>query len=102
MHIQFVRSGGFAGARLALQVDTATLPPDEARALEELVEAAAFFSLPETLLPAIPQADRYQYTITIERGDIRHTVRTSEEMAPSELQPLLDSLTQLAIKRARG
>ncbi|MBF8284669.1 MAG: hypothetical protein HW378_3584 [Anaerolineales bacterium] len=42
MRIEFVRTGGFAGMRMATTVNTETLPPDEARVLRESVDAARF------------------------------------------------------------
>ncbi|MGE5072070.1 MAG: protealysin inhibitor emfourin, partial [Anaerolineae bacterium] len=51
MHIDFTRTGGFAGIRLSTSVDTSELPPEQAHELDHLVEDAAFFELPKELLP---------------------------------------------------
>ena len=40
MKIKFVRSGGFAGVRLALELDTAELASEEAAHLAQLIETA--------------------------------------------------------------
>jgi 2-polyprenyl-6-methoxyphenol hydroxylase-like FAD-dependent oxidoreductase len=101
-HYTFERSGGFAGARLTLEADAASLRADVVKELDELVEAADFFKLPATMRAARPMPDRYQYVVTVECGEARHTIRASEEAIPESLQPLLEYLTQLAIQRARG
>jgi hypothetical protein len=49
MHIEFVRSGGFAGLRLAASIDSQHLTPEQASTLDKLIAAAGFFDLPERL-----------------------------------------------------
>ncbi len=101
MRINFERTGGFAGMRLATTIDTATLPADQATALQGSVEAAHFFDLPAKI-PAPPHAaDQFQYIVTIEAEGKRHTVDVGEGSASPALQALLQQLTQLA-RSARG
>jgi hypothetical protein len=96
MRINFERTGGFMGMRLAVEVMTEALTPAEADELESLVEGAHFFDLPPVLKPPMEGADRFQYRLTVERGDQNHTVETSENAAPEHLQPLLNRLTEAA------
>ena len=96
MRIEFVRTGGFAGMRMASTVNTDSLSPDEARALRESVDAAHFFDLPSTLTSPTPGADRFQYKITVEAEGRRHTVELGEAAVPENLQPLIQRLTALA------
>ncbi len=101
MRIQFERTGGFAGMRLAATIDTATLPADQANTLPGLIEAAHFFDLPAQI-PAPPQAaDQFHYRVTIEAEGKRHTVEAGEGAASPALQALFQQLTQLA-RSARG
>lgn len=100
LRIAFARSGGFAGIVLETTVDTAALPPAEARELEALVRQADFFALPERPDGAPGGADRFQYDLTIARGEQRHSVSLGESAVPATLRPLLDRL--LAIARGRG
>ena len=100
LKVRFERSGGFAGMTLAREVDAASLPPDEARRLRELVEGADFFALPPAGAPG-RGADRFQYVVEVEQGGRRHAVRTGDD-APQALQPLLDYLTRLARKPGAG
>ena len=97
MRIEFARSGGYAGIRLSRTFDTDKLPEEEARQLEQLVDAANFFSLPETLQSA--GADKFQYKISIERDGKAHTVQADERAAPPPLASLIKKLEVAA--RAR-
>jgi hypothetical protein len=101
MHIDFERTGGFGGIRLAATLDSATLPADQAGTLQGLIDAAHFFDLPAQL-PAPPQAaDQFHYHVTIEAAGRRHTVDAGEGAASPALQALFQQLTLLA-RKARG
>jgi hypothetical protein len=96
MRINFERTGGFLGMRLAVELSTETLTKAEADEMEMLVEGAHFFDLPPVLKPQTEGMDRFQYRLTVERGDQFHTVETSESATPEPLQPLIDLLTDTA------
>ena len=100
MRIDFQRTGGFAGLTLRKTFDSASLPTDRQRELEQLLETSGFFDLPHELHSAEPSADRFQYRLTVERGGRSHTVRAAEATAPDALRPLLDWLT--AASREKG
>ncbi len=96
MRIDYERTGGFAGMRLAAQIDTAALPADQARALHDSIEAAHFFDLPARI-PAAPKvADQFHYHVAMEAEGKRHTVDVGEASASPALQELLQQLTVLA------
>lgn len=59
-HIQFERSGGFAGMRLTAAIDSDTLSPDDAAALRDLIHAASFFDLPAKSRKSPSGADRFR------------------------------------------
>jgi hypothetical protein len=61
MRITIDRSGGFANIPLHREVDTSTLPPAEAAAIEKLADAA--MKAPSS---AKPMPDAYNYEITID------------------------------------
>ncbi len=96
MHIEFVRRGGFAGISLTARVDSEKLAADEAKALEQKVNDASFFDLPEQIKPASPGADMFEYSVTISSPPRTHTVVVSETVVPEKMRPLLDHLTNLA------
>ena len=95
MRIEFERTGGFAGMRVAVTIDTATLAPEDAQKLQEQVASAKFFHLP-TSLPAPTGADSFHYQVTIEDQGQRHTVEVGENAASPELKALLRELTRIA------
>ncbi len=97
MHIEFVRTGGFAGIRLQTTVDTQQLPTEQASTLDRLIAESGFFRLPEQLLPEKPAPDRFQYQVTIAAPDQTHSVEASDPAVPESLRPLLNYLTTLAM-----
>jgi hypothetical protein len=95
MRIIFERSGGIMGLKSSLTINLDELPVDQAETLRRLLEEANFFTLPENP-PTRPNPDGFQYTLTVETGTARHTVRTSDTTAPDKLHPLLQELSQRA------
>lgn len=101
MRIQFERTGGVAGIPLVIDLDSDSLPQQEQLALQELVEAADFFRLPERITTPLPVADRFVYLVMIEAEAQTQTVIVNEAAVPSSLRPLLEWLTT-AGRRRRG
>lgn len=77
-------------------IDSANLNPEERQALEALLEQAGFFDLPPRIAQGKEGVDRFQYLVTVEHGDRKHTVALSEEAMPESLQPLMRRLSLLA------
>ncbi len=100
MKVRFERSGGFAGTKLAVSVDSDELPLEGARRLGELVEAAGFFDLDAAPEEAATGADRFRYRVTVETGDRAHSVAVDEASLPPALAPLIGWLEETA-RRAR-
>jgi len=96
MHIEFERTGGFAGMRLKAVVQTESLPAAEARELHALIADADFFNLPHVITSPNPGIDQFRYQVTVEKDKQRHTVQTSDVAAPNTLRPLLRRLTVMA------
>ncbi|PZU96454.1 MAG: hypothetical protein DCF32_21630 [Leptolyngbya sp.] len=88
MHITIERSGGFTGMPLTFSIDTAYLPSEQATHLRHLVEAADFFGF-STTLSAPAQPDRFEYEVTVQEGDRKHTITVGEVAMPEQLKPLL-------------
>jgi hypothetical protein len=99
MRASLERTGGFAGVRLTSTADTDSLSPDDAQRLQQLVERANFFELPEVIAPSRAQPDRFQYRLTVEDQQRAHTVTISEAALPPNVRPLTDFLTQIARRR---
>ncbi len=96
MRIHFVRTGGFAGMRLANTIDSEELPEEEVQALVSELDSAHFFELPPSLSGDMGGADRFQYEITVEDGRQTHTIAAGESALPGNVQPLVEHLERLA------
>jgi hypothetical protein len=93
------RTGGFAGISRKTTVDTANLPENEARQLPQLVETANFYNLPTNIAASSNQADRFQYKLTVEDNDQKHTIIVSEAAMPGTLRPLIEWLNHAEHKK---
>jgi hypothetical protein len=102
MRIFFERSGGFVGQTLTAELDTASLPPDEAHNIQKMLEAAGFFHLPASTTTPARGADAFQYVVTVEEHGKRHTVRTTDMAAPDALRSLFGYLTRVARQKRGG
>jgi len=91
MKIQVERSGGFAGMRLKVAVDTDLLAPQEKRDVEALAETARRSQISS----ANPGADRFQYRITIEDQGATETIETGEAGMPEPLQAFVQKVILL-------
>jgi hypothetical protein len=99
--IKFERTGGFAGIRLAADIDLDGLPREQADQLRELLDEVNFDELPEKLMKGNQVPDGFTYSITVESEKGEHTVTTSDTSAPAKMQPLLELLYQITRQRAR-
>lgn len=98
MHISFQRSGGFGGAAMdrSLELDTAHLPPAEARQVTSLLAQAG----PEVQQPRPATRgmgrDLFHYSLTIEDHGRQWTVEANDADLPEPLRPLIDWLLDRA------
>jgi hypothetical protein len=93
--ITFERSGGILGRTVSLSLNLDDLPADQSRILQQFLDEADFFNLPENLISS-PLPDEFNYTITVETAAKQHTVRLSDTSATDALRPLLDNLSRRA------
>jgi hypothetical protein len=100
MKIYFLRTGGFAGIRLSLAIDTQDIPEEDAGRLRRLVEASGFFDLDAHEVRATPAPDRFEYRLAI-RSQVwgARELLLAESAIPDEIRPLLEHLTALAMSR---
>jgi len=94
VQIHFERSGGFAGLRLAHDIDSSTLPPQQAADLKNLVDQSRFFDLPPVLRAERPGADRFQYKLRVKSDSQEHSLEVDEAALPPSLRPLLNWIMQ--------
>ena len=96
MRITFSRSGGATGVRLRTIVSEDDLSAPHAARLRRLVKTADCFRLPQEMMADRKQADRFQYELTLEDGERRHTITIDDEAATPALLKLLEWLTDVA------
>lgn len=98
MRIQFERTGGFTGMRLALDLTESDLPEDEWQTLQAALQQAEFFQLPGKYTGG-GQPDRFTYQVTVETETHSHTVELGDGQIPENVQPLIQQLNLLARTR---
>ena len=96
--MQFTQSGGFAGLVKGCDIDTATLSPENAKELEQLVKAAGISGSGELLSRS--GRDLQQYEITIEDGTRKASVIVDDQSAPQSVKPLIGYLKKCAKPKA--
>jgi hypothetical protein len=94
MRIIFQRTGGFAGARVGLSIDSKSLSPEEAVLLERMARAA-LRSEPASAGPRAG-ADDFQFRIEIQEADGSQVLSFTHSQMTPELSELVDRLTRLA------
>jgi len=102
MLIHFEQSGGFAGIRLKADVDTDTLPKDQAQALRTLVQEAQLGTAPMGSKLRSRMRDGFEYHIEIEDGGSRQILKLTEENLPAATQRLVKELRRLAISKRKS
>jgi hypothetical protein len=94
--IKFERTGGFAGMRIAKDLEWDDLPDEQAKTISELLEDLHFEELPEQMMNNSNMPDQFTYTITVETDKGEHTVTTGDTSASEKMQELLELLNRLA------
>jgi hypothetical protein len=88
MKVSFRQSGGYAGITMGCDLDTASMPEEDAAHLRELVERADVARLKEALSPdRAPDAFTYELTIERPSGALRLTF--DDKTKPEGLADLL-------------
>jgi len=99
--IKFERTGGFAGIRLAAEIEMDDLPDDQKREIIELLDEADFEELAEKLSDEKPVPDGFVYSITVEAKEKEYKVLAGESSLPDDMQPLIEMLESLTKKQMR-
>ncbi len=100
LKIHFVRTGGFAGLRLAMDIDTDDLGEQEAAQLAELVEVAQAALADAPRSRSAPDQFEYWLTMGAESGE-QATYSVCEPDVPEAVRPLLEQLTAMARAEAQ-
>lgn len=96
MRVELQIEGGmayFPGLNKPVVVDSGDLSKAQAAKLQQLIDSAHFFELPAASR-SLPKgaADMRRYTIKVEDGRRRRTVRLNEPVENARLQELIDFL----------
>jgi hypothetical protein len=86
-HIWFERSGGFTGISNSVEIDSKSLSAEEAKKLGQLVDQSGFFEVHKIDSATEELPDQFQYKITIEYEDNRHTLTFAEATVPESFRP---------------
>ncbi|HKA35503.1 MAG TPA: protealysin inhibitor emfourin [Thermoanaerobaculia bacterium] len=98
MKIRLVRSGGFAGMRREVTIDTETLDASSAEEIHEALEAADRAGLfrKTTTRQTTQHRDRFRYSLTIEDSKGKREARFSEENASESASLVVDAVWKAA------
>lgn len=99
--IHFERTGGFAGIRLAAEIEVNDLPEDQKHEILELLDEMDFDELPEKLANKIPMPDEFIYSITVESESKEYRVTGGESSLPQDMSPLLEILGNITKQKMR-
>lgn len=99
--IKFERSGGFAGVRLAAEIEVNELPEDQKKEILELLDELDFEELPAKLGGKMPVPDEFVYSIVVESDEREYKVLAGESALPSEMQPLIEILESITKRQMR-
>jgi len=94
MRVELQTEGGiafFPGLNKPVVLNSSDLPKEQAAQLQQLLDSTHFFDLPAASR-SLPKgaADMRRYTITVEDGQRRRTVRLSDPVDDTHLRALID------------
>jgi hypothetical protein len=100
LRVKFVQSGGVVGAARGCELESASLPPEDARELESLVRASGLASSGEFLSPEARDLRLYEIELAGELVNV--SVRFDDGTLPERARPLVSFLRRNSKPRAVG
>ena len=97
MKIRYTRSGGVAGIRTSVHVDSEKLPANIARHLKE----ANLFHQPSEIPAKAPIADTFHHELEITDGSRTHRITRDDSNSSPELQKLFEALHKEAVRQKK-
>lgn len=99
--IKFERTGGFAGIRLAAEIEMDELPEEQRHEILELLDEMDFEELSDKLTGAVSFPDGFAYAISVESEKREYRIVTDESALPADMQPLIEILEGITKRRMR-
>lgn len=99
--IKFERTGGFAGIRLAAEIEMDELPEDQRREILDLIDDMDFEELSEKSAGEISFPDGFVYAISVESDKREYRIVAGESAMPADMQPLVEILENIAKRKMR-
>jgi hypothetical protein len=90
MKLSVVRGGGIAGMTTRTELSSESLPPADARALEQKVAGSGLLDMPSEPAPRAATPDEFQYELTVDHDAGSHTVRVPEGDLPDGVRSLIE------------
>ena len=99
--IKFERTGGFAGIRIAADIDMNELPDEQKHKILELLDDMDFEDLPKKIQDKMPVPDEFVYSVVVISNKKEYEVLAGESAMSENMQPLLEILESMAIRQMR-
>src|SRR5690349_5252023 len=93
IRVRVARTGGFAGIPLTAEVDSTTVPTDQAAELRRLV---GDLEQPMPAQPTPPVPDGFHYAIDVWRGPDHRHLEAADPFLPTPLRALVELVQRLA------
>jgi len=100
--IKYERTGGFAGIRLAADIEVNELPEDQKKEILDLLDDMDFEELPEKIAGKMPVPDEFVYSIIVKSKEREYKVLAGESALPNDMQPLLEILETITKRQMRN
>jgi len=100
--IQFERTGGFAGIRLAASIELDELPDDQKKEILDLLDELDFEELPEKLSDKMPIPDEFVYSINVEADKGEYKLLAGESALPDKMPDLIEILERITKRQMRN
>lgn len=99
--IKFERSGGFAGIRLAADIEMDELPEEQRHEILELLDEMDFEELFDKPANEISFPDGFVYSISVESQDKEYRIVAGESALPADMEPLIEILERITKRQMR-
>lgn len=94
MKVRLERTGGVAGTRLEVVLDTAEMSPERAERVETIAAHLEGHGLPSKTALSGAARDAFRYTVTLDDGSGERRIEADDLTIDSKLRDLVDILVR--------